>query len=1010
MRAVAPPPASSSAAEVERPATQKGQLLRLGFEDTEAALPLLERLDVGAEPLLAILGRTADPDLALLSLVRLLDRVEDPGEVLAELADDEGTAMRLLCVLGASRALGDHLCRHPDQWRELTDPTLGSTRPPAYLLRERLLDAVAADPGAAEPVATLEDAGAMAALRVEYRRQLVRLAARDLTHHISVDDVAAELSDLAAGVLEAALAIARAREPEHDRIRFAVIAMGKCGGHELNYVSDVDVIFVHAPRGESTPGAGGESELTAIATRLAGHLMQICAEHTADGSIWQVDPALRPEGRAGVLSRTLEGHRGYYERWASTWEFQALLKARPVAGDHELGHAYAEMVAPFVWSAAEREGFVADTQAMRRRVVENIPARDADRELKLGEGGLRDVEFAVQLLQLVHGRADPSVRSPTTLSALAQLSARGYVGREDGESLHRAYAFLRTLEHRLQLDRLRRTHVVPRDEDALRRLGRSMGYLREPVATLDRVWDEMRLEVRRLHEKLFYRPLLAAVAQIPSAEAGLSPEAAEERLEALGYADSAAALRHLEALTNGVRRSAAVQRTLLPVMLGWFAEGPDPDAGLFGFRRISEALGSTPWYLRALRDEGLIAERLARVLSTSRYTTSLLEREPEGVRILGESLEPREAEPILEEMTRVAARQTSAEKAVRSIRAVRRRELFRISAGELLGLIDVVGVGAALSNVTDATIDAALAAVTSHLCAERGLDAPPSALAVVAMGRYGGFELSYASDADVMFVHRPTPGVEAHEAATFARDVVVEVRRLLALPGADPAVVLDADLRPEGRNGPLVRTLESYAAYYAGWSHVWEAQALLRAEAVVGDAALRADFTALIDQLRYPQGGLTEDDIREVRRIKGRVDAERLPRGADPATHLKLGRGGLADIEWTVQLLQLRHAGAVPGLRTTRTLAALDAAVEAELVAREDAATLAEAWRQVSRVRNATTLARGKAADSLPSSPVERRAVASILGYPAGQTGRMVDDHLRLTRRASTVVERLFWG
>lgn len=995
---------------MERPATQKGQLLRLGFEDADAALPLLARLDGSGEPLLAMLGRTADPDRALATLVRLLDEVEDPEAMLAELVDDEGTAMRLLCVLGASRALGLHLCRHPEQWRELTDPTLGSTRPPAYLLRARLLHAVGADPDASIPVATLDDDKAMAALRVEYRRLLLRLAARDLTHHIGVDDVAAELSDLAAGVLEAALALARTREPDHDRIRFSVIAMGKCGGHELNYVSDVDVIFVHAPREPETPPHGGESEDTAIAARLAGHLMRICSEHTAEGSIWQVDAALRPEGRSGVLSRTIEGHRAYYERWASTWEFQALLKARPVAGDAELGAEYAAMVAPFVWSAAEREGFVADTQAMRRRVIENIPAKDADRELKLGEGGLRDVEFAVQLLQLVHGRADPSLRSPTTLSALARLTERGYVGREDGEALHRAYSYLRSLEHRLQLDHLRRTHVVPRDPAALRRLGRSMGYLREPTETLDREWAEVRLEVRRLHEKLFYRPLLTAVAQMPSAEAGLSLEAAEERLEALGYADPAAALRHLEALASGVRRSAAVQRTLLPVMLGWFAEGPDPDAGLFGFRRISEALGSTPWYLRALRDEGLIAERLARVLSTSRYTTALLEREPEGVRILGESLEPLAAPVVVAEMHRVASRQDRADKAVRSIRAVRRRELFRISAGELLGLIDVAQVGAALSDVTDATIEAALTAVTTHLCAERGLDEAPTVLAVVAMGRYGGFELSYASDADVMFVHRPAPGADAHEAATFARDVVVELRRLLALPGADPALVLDADLRPEGRNGPLVRTLESYAAYYAGWSHVWEAQALLRADAVVGDATLRADFTALIDPLRYPPDGLSEDDVREVRRIKGRVDAERLPHGADPATHLKLGRGGLADIEWTVQLLQLRHAGAVPGLRTPRTLPALDAAVDAALVSAEDASTLAEAWRQVSRVRNAATLARGKAADSLPSSPVERRAVASMLGYPAGQTGRMVDDHLRLTRRASVVVDRLFWG
>jgi glutamate-ammonia-ligase adenylyltransferase len=918
--------------------------------------------------------------------------------------------MRLLCVLGASEALGRHLVRHPTQWRELADPTLASTRPPAYVLRAGLLAAVGADPAAPAPVATLPEAEAMDALRVEYRRFLLRLAARDLAHAAGIDDVAAELSDLAAGALEAALAIARAALGEEAGLaRLAVIGMGKCGGHELNYVSDVDVVFVHEP-------AGGASEDTAlrVASRLASGLIRICSEYTAEGTLWQVDAALRPEGRTGQLSRTLAGHLVYYERWASTWEFQALLKARPVAGDLALGREYVAILAPLVWTAADRDGFVADTQAMRRRVVSHIAPRDAGRELKLGEGGLRDVEFAVQLLQLVHGRTDPALRRPATLSALAELTRGGYVGREDGEALHRAYAFLRAMEHRLQLYQLRRTHVVPRDEASLRRLGRSLGFFRDPVVSLDREWAHQRLEVRRLHEKLFYRPLLEAVAKIPSQQIRLSPAAAGERLTALGYADPKAALRNLEALSSGVSRRAAIQRSLLPLMLGWFAEGPDPDAGLFGFRRISEALGGTPWYLRALRDEGLIAERLARVLATSRYTTALLEREPEGVAMLGGSLEPLSSAALTEEMRAAVGRRTdageSAETAVRAVRAVRRRELFRISAAELLGVADVVTVGSALSRLTDATLETSLAAVVAEVSAARGLDEPPTRLAIVAMGRYGGFELSYASDADVLFVHQPREGVALEDAAAFAQAVVGELRRLLALPGGDPAVELDADLRPEGRSGPLVRSLDAYAAYYAKWSRVWESQALLRADAAVGDPLLRAEFTALIDPMRYPAHGLSDDDVREVRRIKARVDAERLPRGADPQTHLKLGRGGLADIEWTVQLLQLRHAHHVPGLRTPHTIEALEAARDADLLTAADAAVLLDAWRQVSRVRNAATLARGRATDVLPAAGAERRAVAAMLGYPAGATDEMVNDHLRITRLARGVVDRVFWG
>ena len=986
-------------------ATLRSELLRHGFSDVDRAMSELAELGTVGQELIAILGRSAEPTAALTALLRLADAVDDRDDLLTALAADEGTAMRLLCVLGASAALADHVLAHPDHWRVLTDPTLGTTRPAAWALRAALMEAVGADPLATTPVATLPEPEAMDALRATYRRLLLPLAARDLTHELSVDDAAAELSDLAAGTLDAALAVARAHIGEEAAtVRLAVIAMGKCGGHELNYVSDVDVIFVHEP-------AEGADDVAAARTagRLASRLIQVCSAHTQEGTIWPVDAALRPEGKAGALSRTIGGHRGYYERWAEPWEFQALLKARPIAGDLELGREFVDMVSPMVWSVADREGFVDAARAMRRRVVDHIPAKEADRQLKLGVGGLRDVEFAVQLLQLVHGRADERIRPSTTLSALAELTDAGYVGRDDGEALHTAYAFLRQLEHRIQLYRLRRTHLVPDDDASLRRLGRSLGFLKEPDQRLVRTWQHHRREVSRLHQKLFYRPLLSAVAQIPGDDVRLSSEAAQARLSALGYDDPAAALRNLEALTAGVTRTSNIQRALLPAMLQWFADGADPDAGLFGFRRISEALGRTPWFLTTLRDEGEVAERLAHLLATSRYCSDLLEREPQGIKLLGGDLAPQPSDVLTEEMLATAGRQDDADRAVRAVRAVRRRELLRTAAGDVLGLIDVADVGKALSRITDATLEATLTVAAEGVRAQRGLDAPPTRIAIIAMGRYGGFELSYGSDADVLFVHDPEEGVDQHEAASYAKAVAEEVRRTLALPGGDPPLVVDADLRPEGKQGPLVRTLEAYAAYYAKWSKVWEAQALLRADAVVGDLSVRERFTALIDPLRYPVAGLAEDDIIEVRRIKARVDSERLPRGADPTTHFKLGRGGLADIEWTVQLLQLRHGADVPELRTAQTLPALAAAAEKGLLTSDDADVLASAWRTVSRVRNAATLARGKPVEQMPSPSRERRAVAGILGYSLDQSDAMVNDYLRVTRHARAVVDRVFW-
>ena len=990
-----------------RVATSSGQLARRGFQDVEGTAKALARLGPGADPLVPLLAATADPDQTAGYLADLADRTGDPTGLVDELVDDEGTSMRLLSVLGASSALGDHLLRHPDHWRDLTDPLLGSTRPTAAAMRTYLLEAVGADPGATDAVSTHDDTAAVDALRVAYRRLLLRLAARDLSHHVGVDDVAAELSDLAAGTLDAALAVARKRVGEAaSSARLSVVAMGKCGGHELNYVSDVDVIFV-------AEAAEGHDESTALrtATQLASHLMRICSDHTAEGTIWPVDAALRPEGRSGPLVRTLTSHEAYYEKWARTWEFQALLKARPVAGDLELGHEYLTRIAPLVWSASQREGFVTEVQSMRRRVLDHIPAAHAGRQIKLGAGGLRDVEFAVQLLQMVHGRADPGVRQPATLSALAHLTQGGYVGREDGTSLNDAYRFLRTLEHRMQLAQLTRVHVLPQDDESLRRLARSMGMMQDSVAELNKVWRRHSREVMRLHEKLFYRPLLAAVAQLPTDEARLSPESAKQRLSALGYEDPRAALRHLEALTSGVSRTANIQRALLPAMLGWFADGPNPDAGLFGFRQISEALGSTHWYLQTLRDEGHVAQRLAMLLATSRYATDLLQREPEGVRMLAsdEALEPLTRAALRKEMTAAALRHPDPVAAVTAVRAIRRRELFRIAVADLFGLLEVARVGYALTDVMTATLEGALAAARVAIEAERR--APlPTQVAIIAMGRLGGEELGFGSDADVMFVHDPLPDVSGEEATRAARDVANEFRRLLSLPGSDPALTVDADLRPEGKQGPLVRSLESYARYYETWSAVWEAQALLRACASVGDEDLRRRFTELIDPLRFPADGIGEDAVREVRRIKARVDDERLPRGADRATHLKLGRGGLADIEWTIQLLQMQHAGTCPGLRTTRTLDALEAAVEADLLSRSDADALSTAWRDASALRNAITQVRGRPADSLPRDTRERAAVAHIRGYAPGESDQLLNDYLRVARQARKVVERVFWG
>ncbi|MFI6597027.1 bifunctional [glutamine synthetase] adenylyltransferase/[glutamine synthetase]-adenylyl-L-tyrosine phosphorylase [Nonomuraea sp. NPDC050536] len=967
------------------------RLAKLGFADGARAARLVEAAGVDLDDLLPALVGAADPDLALTSLTRLAER--DPA-VLDAIRADERVRGRLLAVFGVSAALGEHVIRHPGHVgllavQDLPDP------------RTDLLRAVGAEPADSDPRAG--EADALVALRVAYRGRLLRLAALDLTGELTLNEVTGELSDLAGAALEGALAIARA-EVGDDDVRLAVIGMGKCGARELNYISDVDVIFVAEPR-----DGADETKALRTATRLAQATMRACSAATPEGALWEVDAGLRPEGRSGPLVRTLASHLAYYRRWAKTWEFQALLKARPVAGDSELGEAYVSAVNELVWSAATRPNFVEDVQAMRRRVEEHVRA-EGERELKLGPGGLRDIEFAVQLLQLVHGRLDPLLRRRATLPALAALSRGGYVGRDDSKSLAEAYTFLRQVEHLLQLHRLRRTHLLPTAPEDLRRLGRALGTQTDPVGEFTARWKRHAREARRLHEKLFYRPLLQAVARLPESEARLSTTAAAARLQALGYVDPEGALRHLAALTTGVSRRAAIQRTLLPVMLGWFADSPDPDAGLLGFRQISDKLGTTPWYLRLLRDETAVAARLARVLGTSRYATGLLMNAPEAVAMLGsdEDLAPRPADALLGELSAAVSRHGGgAEPAVAAVRAVRRRELFRTAVADVSGLLEIERVGVVLSALNDVTIQAALDVSLAKVAAERRAPVP-TRFAVIAMGRLGGMECSYASDADVMFVHSPLG--DEREATDAAFAVANELRRLLALPAPDPPLIVDPDLRPEGRQGPLVRTLASYRAYYARWSSPWESQALLRARFSAGDAALGAEFAATADEIRYPAGGLSEEAVREIRRLKARMEAERLPRGADPALHTKLGPGGLSDVEWVAQLLQLRHAHDRPTLRTPRTLQALRAAVAERLLDPADEAILAEAWSFASRIRDAIMLVKGRPGDSVPADARERLRLAQTLGYPPDGSEDFLDDYRRVTRRARQVVERAFYG
>ena len=1017
-------------------------LIRAGLQDLDKARALFDQLKADDIPdercaeLLSALAHACDPDMALSNFVDIVNAMQSSQRDLEHVIPDNDALKRLVTVLGVSDAMGKFMRFKPQLVEAAAVDNCNSHLFNHAQRRARLLKAVGADPDEpAMPVASKDLAEAATALRSSYRNQLAAIIAQDAV----ADDptsiqptISRELSDLADAALEGALAIAR-HETEGSE-RFTIIGMGKLGAQELNYVSDVDLIYVVEPADKDVD----HQTLIRVGTKMGTMLQRVCQSAimgVAEQPLWQIDGGLRPEGKDGALVRVLSSHKNYYEQWAENWEFQALLKARPVAGDPDLGQAYMDMTRPFVWSASKRKNFVYDCQKMRKRVEDLIPAPLKDREIKLGRGGLRDVEFTVQMLQLVHGRTDESLRTSNTLDSLQRLSEGGYVSRKQAVRMSQDYRFERVMEHRQQIWSLKRTHLFPdlgrasvgglekkRDIDVdelnqnqeLRRLARAFGL--HPEELVDK-YDDTRREVRHLHLDIYYRPMLPVNAQMENDQIVLSVEAAQERFESIGFGDPDAAIRHVQALTAGVGRAAKINRIILPAVLQWLGEGQNPDMGLLNWRKLEENFGTESGYLGFLRDSTSAAQRLCHILSNSRFLGDALNKSVESISWLGDddNLQARTRE-ALDVQTGSALERfgSNINEFATSMRAMRRHEIERIGLSWMSGVISDSDSLKAMTDVYDAIIDASLTWAVRHQIAEFGVETAPAGITVIAMGRYGGREVNFSSDADAILIYRPADDADDGQANAFAKKVVEDLRNILQGPTTlEPKIELDLDLRPEGKNGPLVRSYASCEEYYESWASTWERQALLRARYAAGDAELARDFLINIaDPLRYPTTELTEAELQNIRKLKARMEAERLPRGVRRERHLKLGKGGLSDVEWTVQLMQLQHAGDIKDLRVNGTLEALDVLEAKKLISAIDAIQLRKAWTLCTAARNGSYLWSGRAnqADILPDDIYSLGGIAVYLGYGAHRGQHFENDLLAVMRKCRDVCQRLFYG
>jgi [glutamine synthetase] adenylyltransferase / [glutamine synthetase]-adenylyl-L-tyrosine phosphorylase len=881
----------------------------------------------------------ADPEGAHL---RLTDIVQaDPS-----IADDPDLLRRAAVLAGASRALSASLVSHPS-----------------------LLRAVPSE----------------VSVPLRLRGLLIEIAGDELMGSTDVAEATARFSDgidtLVSEALDRARGAVANRHPLATQIPFAVVAMGKWGARELNYYSDIDLVFVH----DRLEGLEHESRTAGIA--IAGRLIADLSSPTFEGSALHVDVDLRPEGTMGPLSRSLDSYRAYYERWGEAWEIQALLKARPAAGDADLGRRFFEMAASLVWEEGLDAEALRSIRLLKARAEQGAPHRD----VKRAPGGIRDIEFSVQILQLVHGRFDVDVRVPATLDALEALGNHGYIEVQEAERLSDAYRFLRNIEHRIQIWDLTQNHTMPTAIEDRERIGRSLGMGADSAAELESRVTSVRRTVRDLHERLYFRPILDSLVGVESAL--LDPEAARMRLAALGFRDVTAASRAFEDLTSGMSRRSRVMQQVLPLMLDWLSQSPDPDVGLSQMRMLLSNTTDHSALVSLLQSSPIAGERLCMLLGNGRLLGELIDRIPEFIpRLAAEHpvWDIRDAPGAAERLLGLLEARPDPDARIGTIRRFARRRKLRIAARDVLEDTDVEVTIGSLADSADAAMIGALEVIGAS-----------EGFAVIAMGKWGGRELSYGSDVDLMYVYGSEPQREqASRSAT-------ELGRVLWEPGRHgEGYRLDAELRPEGNRGPLARSVDGFRRYYDQWAAPWELLALVKARPAAGDPTVLEGFFEVAEPVIW-RDKLEPEIVREIRLIKARVESERIPPGEDPDFHLKLGPGGLSDVEFLTQLLQLEHGGRIHELRTTGTLPALRLLHEHGVIGTQDFTSLYEPYRFLTKVRLRLHLQKGQAADSLPTDPDQLARLASSLDFD--RHSELREAYRMHTRRARRTFQALFY-
>jgi [glutamine synthetase] adenylyltransferase / [glutamine synthetase]-adenylyl-L-tyrosine phosphorylase len=977
-------------------------LKALGFADPGAALRNLhaltptpreaELLAPALPRLLAELAASPDPDMALNNLERLGAQGER-ATFLRLLGAHPGAIPLLARLGGTSQFLADTLRRYPTLLPWLLEPRT---------MRQWLPDELAQDLAGSLQALERPEARLNALRRFKYR-QLLRIGCRDILGDADLTVTTEELSNMADVCLAAAWDWARERlerrygapqGPDGVPTGLVVIGMGKLGGQELNYSSDIDPIFVYGVDGETAGGAAGRIANGDFFAQAVRAIVETLEAVTEEGHVFRVDLRLRPEGRSGALIRSIEGYRGYFADRAELWERQALIKARACAGDPAVAAQFFEAVRPFVYRPGLDPDIVRAVRDMKSQIDRQLRAKGApQRNVKLGRGGIREVEFLVQAMQLLYGGDDPWLRERNSLRAIFRLTERGYLSHSLGRELGEALVYLRTVEHRLQILHEFQTHTLPEEPRALGLLARRMGLAELPPAAARRFMTEHRRVttlVHRAFREFFAAPPAAAArpVRVPSYTA----------LKATGFTDPDRARQILRLILEGrplIPYPAAAGRAiarLFPVLLDALWQSPDPDEALNQLERFIGAAGPRTAYLELLADRPALLGNLVRLCARGELLTELLIAQPELLNGLAspETFASRKrARDFRRELAPVLAPRLEPAERKDALRRLKQGQELGVIWRMLLGVTDPERFSLEMTGLAEAALAVAWILALAETAAALGVPRDEHGrfvpAAIIGLGKFGGRELTTGSDLDLFVIYAGpgvTDGPSRMEAHVFYDRAVEALSAWLGdITAAGVVFPVDLRLRPGSKGSGFATSLDALERYYREWADPWERQTLTRARLVGGDPRLGGAVRRRIRGLLYgPEAA--PPDLKEMRALRERMERE-LGKETPGRFHVKFGRGGLVDVEFITQALQMRHGARHPGLRRANTLHAIREIGAAGLLPPADVAALAAEYRFLRRVSLGLRLFGTRPADTLELAGPNPARLAKTLEYPS---------------------------